>query len=152
MNLIDQELAEKFRRMSIQHRHALERASISTGLCRSQHHLLMTISRKRKSSQKELADELELTPAAITLSLKKLEKDGYVQRIIDPADNRYHQIDLTAEGEEIVRKSFEIFQKVDTSLFEKCTEEEKKVLLTCLDKMYESLAGTDQLPEGETQI
>lgn len=148
MDAIDQELAEKFRRMNIQHKRALDNASLSSGLSRSQHHLLMTISRRRESSQKELAEELELTPAAITLSLKKLEKDGYVQRIVDPTDNRCHRIDLTAEGEAVVRKSFEIFHRVDTNLFRECTAEEKQVLLTCLDKMYESLL-TGMLDEEE---
>ncbi len=150
MNAIDHELAEKFRRLSVQHRRALDQASLKTGLCRSQHHLLMSVSRMRLSSQKELAARLDLTPAAVTQSLKKLEKGGYVRRVTDPSDNRCHQIDLSEKGEAVLRQSIEIFHRVDTEMFAHCSAEEKQILLRCLDKMYESLLAGN-VPAGSKE-
>ena len=43
------------------------------------------------ASQKELAEYLNVTAATVAVSVKKLEKGGYITRIVDQEDNRYQQ-------------------------------------------------------------
>ena len=144
-----QELARKFRQMNMQHHRTLDHAVAKTGVYRGQHHMLMTIHRNRMCSQKELAQWMDISPAAVAVSLKKLEKDGYVRRIVDDADNRRHKIDLTEQGEQVVLQSYALFQAVDGKMFACCTEEERKIFSSCLDKMYESLREMERVLEEE---
>ena len=58
------------------------------GMHRTQHRILMHLARFEKlPSQKELAEHLDITPAAVTCALKKIESDGYVERSLGH-DNR----------------------------------------------------------------
>ncbi|HCS74075.1 MAG TPA: MarR family transcriptional regulator, partial [Clostridiales bacterium] len=45
-----------------------------TGVYQAQHRLLMAISRKPYSSQKKLAEAMQVSTATVAVSLKKLEQ------------------------------------------------------------------------------
>ncbi|HSM59662.1 MAG TPA: MarR family winged helix-turn-helix transcriptional regulator [Longimicrobiales bacterium] len=46
----------------------------------------------------ELAEHLGVTASTMSLTLKRLERDGYVRRDRDPADRRVMNVRLTAAG------------------------------------------------------
>ena len=80
------------------HKHLLDSYVSSFDLHRTQHRVLMHIAGKSKLfSQKELADHMGVTPAAITGVLKKLESRGLIKRITGD-DNRYNVVEITDEG------------------------------------------------------
>ena len=63
--------------------HALvERKTCDLGIHHSQHRMLMTLARRQEHtpSQKELAERLGISAAAVTATLKKLEKEEYITR------------------------------------------------------------------------
>lgn len=95
-----------------------------TGLHRTQHIILMRLAcRDKLPSQKELAEHLNISPAAVTGILSKLEMGGYISRSIG-SDNRYNEITITSKGREIVQKSCAIFDKIDASIFDGFSEKE----------------------------
>ena len=102
---LEMRLLDKYMRISRHHRAVMERMLSTTGVYRSQHKILMTISHNPNISQKELADRNEVSTATIAVSLKKIEKGGYIKRLVDEKDNRYNQICITQKGQEIVDKS-----------------------------------------------
>ena len=59
-------------------------------------------------SQAELQRRLDVDGAAVTRQVKQLEAEGLVTRRVDPADNRFTLVVLTAEGRgrlrEVARK------------------------------------------------
>ena len=62
------------------HRKIVEKRLEELKLHRSQHMMLMHLSRfKRTVSQKELAGSLSITPAAAAVSVKKLIEGGYIE-------------------------------------------------------------------------
>ena len=80
------------------HRAAAEKASEDIGLYRSQHMMLKyLIHLPYEPTQKQIAEALEISPAAVTVTLKKLESGGYISR---KASERKEEI-LTYEVEEI---------------------------------------------------
>jgi DNA-binding MarR family transcriptional regulator len=89
-------------------------------------------------SQKEIAQSLEITQAAMTVSLSKLEKDGLIIRSVGK-DSRYNEISVTELGREIVERSRSHFSNVDSKTFEGISEDELKVFEHCLDIMSENL-------------
>lgn len=142
-------LLDKYLRAARRHRAVMERRLSSTGVYRSQHKLLMTISDNPNISQKELADMNEVSTATIAVSLKKLEKGGYIKRLVDEKDNRYNQLCITEKGRRIVEESHQIFTEVDEAMFAGFSEEESRKLEESLDRIYENLMRYEKEHEKE---
>lgn len=109
------------------------------GIHRTQHRILMHLARNDKlPSQKELAEHLDITPAAVTGALKKIEKDGYVERTLGH-DNRYNELRITDKGRELVNLTREIFAEVDTSMFEGFSDAELDSYISSLEKLQANI-------------
>ena len=80
------DLTENWMDVNHLHRTILERKLNQNGLYRSQHQLLMYISDHPNQSQKEIARLNRISPATAAVTLKKLEKGGYITRIVDQED------------------------------------------------------------------
>ena len=96
----------------------------STGVYRSQHKLLMMLGRHPDCSQTELAEKMEVSPAAIAVSLKKLEKGGFVSRQCHENDNRVNYVKVTEKGRKAIEVSIRYFQEIDEAMFADFTDEE----------------------------
>ena len=107
----------------------------SLGIHRTQHRILMHLARHDKlPSQKELAEHLDVTQAAVTGALKKIEADGYVERTLG-LDNRYNELRITDKGRELVKMTRRLFCEVDSSMFEGFTDDELDTYISCLEKL-----------------
>ena len=123
------------------HRCLIDSRASELGIHRTQHRILMKLARHDKlPSQKELADWLDVTPAAVTIALKKLERDGYVEKTLGQ-DNRYNEIFITEKGRALVERTRALFSKTDKSLFNGFTAEELEHYITSLEKLEENLRG-----------
>lgn len=131
---------ESFVRTAKLHKRLIDSSiSSSIGMHRTQHVILMRLAREGKlPSQKELASRLNVTPAAVTGILKKLEADGYITRSMG-ADNRYNEITITSDGKAVVEASRAIFEKVDASIFEGFSDDELEKLISYFEKMQENI-------------
>lgn len=134
-------LSMKFRRADGAFRRAIERRVKDTGVYRSQHALLMHLNRQPNCSQVELAGLLDVSPAAIAVSIKKLEKGGYIRRETDESDNRVHQVTITEKGEQVIQKSITMFQEVEAQMFAGFSDEEMKLMDGFLERIYHNLGA-----------
>ena len=98
---------ESFIRAHKAHRAYLERKLNGTGVYRSQHQILMCIARNPDISQKSLAEIYHVSTAAVTVTLKKLEKGGFITRTVNKNDNRCNEIGLTEKGRAVVDNSMQ---------------------------------------------
>ena len=131
---------KQFIRADRLHRQAVEATiTAQTGLHRSQHMLLMRLSRGCIPSQKQLAKDLNVSPAAIAVSLKKLESDGYITRDTDADDCRCNRIDLTEKGRGVVTKTCALFDCIDKAMVEGFDDAELEVLLQGLERIEQNL-------------
>ena len=121
------------------HRTVLEHRFSNTGVYRSQHQILMYVADHPNASQKEIAEQYKVSTAAIAVSLKKLEKGGYILREVDEKDNRYNQNDLTEKGRKLVDISQSIFCQVEKEMFSGFSEEDFSSLMGYLEKVRENL-------------
>ena len=102
--------------------------------------ILMYLNRCHdKISQRDIAEHFEISPAAVAVSLKKLELGGYIARKTSDNDSRYNEIEITKKGKEIVDFSHSIFEDIDNKTFADMSEEEKLTLLSLLDKVLTNL-------------
>ena len=91
----------------------LERQVSHTGVFPSQHRLLMELNLNPACAQMELAEKFGVSAAAITVSLKKLEKGGYIRRKADREDGRVNHVEITPEGKAVVGQSLRLFEEAD---------------------------------------
>lgn len=117
------------------HRALIDSRVGSLGIHRTQHRILMHLARHGKlPSQKDLAKHLDVTPAAVTCALKKIENDGYIERTLGH-DNRYNEIQITEKGRALVQQTRTMFSEVDESMFVGFSDDELETYISCLEKL-----------------
>lgn len=99
------------------HRALVESSVKELELHRSQHSMLLAINFADNISQKELSKKMEISPAAVTVTLKRLEAQGYIQRQQREDDTRMNSIYVTDKGREIIERTGEIFDAADQRAF-----------------------------------
>ena len=131
---------KQFVRADRLHRQAVEATITSqTGLHRSQHMLLMRLSRGCIPSQKQLAKELSVSPAAIAVSLKKLETDGYITKDADADDCRCNRIALTEKGQCAINQTKKLFASIDNAMVQGFDDAELDALMSALSRIEQNL-------------
>ena len=111
-----------------------------SGLHPGQPRLLDYIRRHPGCTQKEAADELDVTPASAAASLKRLEKAGFVRRTPDEKDARRNRLFVTEEGERRMEENFRQFDRLDGQMFSGMTDEEVEAFRRACEKMFDNLA------------
>ena len=97
-------------------------------------------------SQREVARTLRLSPATVAVSLKTLERDGYVMRRADERDQRRNQVSLTHKGRRAVELCGECFRAVDEQMLAGFTDREKAQLTEFFKRMIGNLGGASSPP------
>lgn len=129
------------------HRKKMEQLLEGSGLYRAQHRMLMTLSDHEFRSQAEVAKLLEISTATVAVSLKKLERDGYIQKTVKEEDSRANFVQLTERGRKIVEESREIFQYMDEQVVKGFSEEDITELRKYLKRIYINLSEMDGTSE-----
>lgn len=109
------------------------------GLYRGQAFLLMILSRQDGLTHSEIAEKLEISPAAATKVIKRMEALHYVQRRPDPMDERVSRVFLEEEGQALNQQIRHAFDQIDQVLVSNLTPEEQSTLVALLMKMYHNL-------------
>lgn len=94
-------------------------------------------------AQRELADAMRVSPAAIAMSLKSLERLGYVQRRTDASDQRRKRIAVTPRGEDAVVKCWAALEATDARMMEGFSPAERTQLEAFLQRMLQNLTGLE---------
>lgn len=88
----------------------------------NQFHYIDTISKLGEPTITEIADELKITKASVTVGINKLTKLGFVQKTRSINDRRVCRVRLTQTAQELVKAKFqalhEYVQFVKTALSE----------------------------------
>ena len=101
----------------------------------------------RLASQKELADALHISPATMAVSLKSLERGGYVEKRGDPADQRCKRVAITEKGRRALEACSASFDQVDARMFAGFSAEERRQLGEYHQRMLHNLLGDADLEE-----
>lgn len=127
------------------HKSVIDQYLNDTRLHKSQHRLLMCLSNLGKNvSQRDLAEHLNITPAAVAVTLKKLDKDGIITKKTSEEDNRFNEVELTDKGKKIVKESQKIFQCIDERIFDGFSEEELVQLESYLDRVQKNISKVNE--------
>ena len=121
------------------HRAMIDIQTKEIGIHRTQHRMLIHLDKDGMlPSQRELATKLDITPAAVTVALKKLENDGYIERTLGQ-DTRYNEIKITEKGRELLDRTHELFLRVDSAMLEGFSAEELDSYIAYLERMQKNI-------------
>ena len=76
------------------------------------------------------------TPGNITVVVKNLRRDGWINTITDPSDKRASILTITEKGVEVIEKVFPNHAKKLNKSFEVLDDTELDTLYKLLDKVY----------------
>ena len=130
------------------HRKAFEGLVSRLGIHRSQHIMLMHLAKDEGTSQKALAEHLQISDAAVAVTIKKLEAGGYIEKHASEKDGRYNNIKITTKGCEIVNASELFFSNIDAAMIKGISAEMLDNFVSCLEIMQKNLY---ELCDGEAK-
>lgn len=109
------------------------------GLYRGQPPILMLLYKNDGMSQKEMARALNLSPATMTVTLKRMEKAGLVLREMDEHDQRILRVHLSEKGREMCETGESRISVVTAELLEGFTLEEQQQLNEYLGRIARNM-------------
>ena len=110
------------------------------GLYMGQPRILITIKELEGASQKEIADHLHVTPASLAMSLKRLQKAGFIERHADSKDTRINKIHLAPRGQEVIESCRRQMVWIDQQMMAGFSDQEKEQLAGYLDRLHTNLS------------
>ncbi|NLK93851.1 MAG: MarR family transcriptional regulator [Clostridiales bacterium] len=112
------------------------------GMYPGQPGLLFSLNKKDGQFQKELAKQLNISPATMNVTIKRMEKNGLVRREQDKNDKRVSRVFICEEGKNICKKLRDIHLEVESECIVNLSKEEKiiarRILLQIRDNLLKS--------------
>ena len=100
-----------------------------------------------------MAKHFDISPAAVTTALKKLESDGYIERgkCSLSSDSRVNEISITERGREAVKESKKYFHSVDEKTLEGFSDEELDSFIGYLERIQDNLKNSEETEIGKDE-
>ena len=104
-------------------------------------HVMLSYIKKCSSppSQKDIARDLKISPAAVAATVDRLESDGYIEKLPLDTDRRANMIKISKKGADALAATCEIFSSTDEETFRGLSEEELGSLCEYLDRISKNL-------------
>ncbi|MDE5907330.1 MAG: MarR family transcriptional regulator [Lachnospiraceae bacterium] len=135
---IEHQIINLFRQMDQSLKRAISKKVKDTGIYRSQHRLLMFLGKHPDCSQTELAEKMDISPAAVAVSLKKLEKGGYINRQSHAEDNRINHVEVTEKGKGAISVSIQYFKEIENAMLKDFSAQELDNLKHYLERIIQN--------------
>jgi DNA-binding MarR family transcriptional regulator len=120
------------------------------GMSQARRQLLALVLREGEISHAALQQQLALDGATITRLVKQFEVEGVLNRRLDPQDNRYTLVSLTASGQQVVAGLSTTHRLFQTQLLAGITREEQEIMVRALERLRTNIrAIQDESQEQE---
>lgn len=132
-----------FHALERKHRNAVDNLLMQNGISNIGQPRILSILSQRKDgtieSQKELAKCLRVSPATVTVSLKSMERDGYVKKLSNTEDLRCKPITITEKGIKAARLIDQVFETLDHGMYQDFDPEELVQISAFYRRMIDNL-------------
>lgn len=108
-------------------------------LYKGQPRILFVLEKSPEISQQKLSEVLNISKEATSVSIRRLEKTGFIERRECSRDRRIKLLSLSDHGQKIVKELSLNFDKIDSYMFFDLEADEQKELERLLLKMNKSL-------------
>lgn len=111
------------------------------GLFVGQDEILFTVLFNDGAKPSEIAKKLGTSLASVSVSLKRLEKTGFIERKNDKNDARVSHIYISEKGRRAMEKIYKDLKSYEESILKGFDEEEKKLFREYLDRAIFNACG-----------
>lgn len=111
--------------------------------------ILKLLSQNGVMTQRQIAEEIRVTPATICGTMKRMERAGLIRRTAAERDGRVTCISLTDEGRNLVDKAFGAFEQAHEDMLDGFSEEECRQLAEFVRRMGANLTRTIESAEED---
>jgi DNA-binding MarR family transcriptional regulator len=110
--------------------------------------LLLALDDEDGINQKELADKLLVSPPTVAVSIKRLERGGYIYKVTDEKDQRVSRLYLTDAGKAVCTKCKAIIDHMNLEIFDDFTIAETQLFKNMLEKIRTNILTASLSNEG----
>jgi len=110
-----------------------------TGIFRGQAFLLLLLSEKNGLTHSDISRKLEISPAAVTKVIKRLEQLDYVQRKQDASDERVSRVFVKEKGIALKNEMYDLLSDLDKIMLKGFSDEEVLLLHSLLVRVQKNL-------------
>lgn len=114
----------------------------------AQFHLLAMLHHDEGMSQAEIAGKLMVKPSTLTVMVRRMMKNGLVERKQDVLDGRVQRVYCTEKGVRLLLQAQQLFAQIEQETLDGFTVEERSQFETLATKIRDNLAraidGEDQ--------
>jgi DNA-binding MarR family transcriptional regulator len=117
----------------------LKRESELKKLTHRQLYCLELIQKVQNPSLSELAEQMHIAKASISVMIDRMEKNDFIKKIASDSDRRSAHIHLTQKGERAAQLHADVHRRIAQLLTAEMTDSEKEILIVLLNKSVKSL-------------
>jgi DNA-binding MarR family transcriptional regulator len=131
---------------------SMERFAEKHGLSEGRMGLMIRLRRHGETNLSDLAEGLAVSPRNVTGLVDGLERDGYVERIPDPADRRSVRARLTPNGSQKIEALWDQAMAQQTPVLDGFTQEDMALLRHLLLRVIENMRKARASHEKEGDV
>ncbi|MBO4848623.1 MAG: MarR family transcriptional regulator [Clostridia bacterium] len=109
----------------------------------AQMRMLEYVTNNDGCTQAELAESMQVTPASVAQSLKRMENAGFIDRAAREGDMRANSLHITKLGLEAAANCRRVFDGLEECMFAGFTDGEKETTNALLDRLISNLESAD---------
>ncbi len=136
---ITRRVLEAYTRLTQSYTFCMQHTLQKYGLYEGQPAVLFKIKELRFPNQNELAVALGVSKSSVGVSLRRLEKGGFIKREQDLADSRCNRITLTKKGEEFAHWCEMDMDMMANNMLELFDADERFRVLEILERMQSGM-------------
>lgn len=140
-------VSKKLHDLEMCRHYAVRRALKDSGVYFGQPPILDYLAENGTGTQNDIAKALQVSPASVSVSLRRMQKAGLIEKTADETDLRCNQMSLTEKGREQHEYIHGCFEEIDRKLYAGFSAAELDALEQLLGKLCDNL--TALLPAGK---
>ncbi|MGN0571385.1 MAG: MarR family winged helix-turn-helix transcriptional regulator [Candidatus Fimenecus sp.] len=127
--------------------YVVRRALKDSGVYFGQPPILDYLAQNGSGTQNEIAKALHVSPASVSVSLRRMQKAGLIEKATDETDLRCNRMSLTQKGNEQHEYIHGYFEEIDRRLYADFSAAELETLERLLTRLCDNLMT--MLPAGK---
>lgn len=140
MDLSFFEITKRMNRLNVLHRISIHRQAAKNELYFGQMPILEYVESHDHCTQCEVAGFMKVSPPSIATSIKRMQKNGLLEKETDESDLRCNHITITEKGKDLSHKCRGGFDRINAQLFSGFTTQECEQLCGYFDRMIDNLS------------
>lgn len=148
-NIKNKKLIDLIEGITILRRFFIRRSTNDSPLHFGQVAIMLTIEKHENCTQSVIAEQLNVSPASVATSTKRLQKAGFITKTVDKDNLRCKRLTLTDKGREVIRNQRQIFDEYDQRILRCFSEKEKEELYGYLYRLFTEMKKIEDAEADE---